>query len=445
MLLLKYFSDDPDFHGLLDNFFERVASRLRPSNLFLTRIDNWFDWKWLGFASTVPLDTISLLGPIILPTATKGVRRAGTEWLSHRSNIPIRPWSRAPRGRSAARKIDCRPRRRTVMLASPRPWNPRSVPFVLVAMALVIPMPVSAGDGDVAKPRFEGFVAYDQLAREDSGLEDRIARYTEALAEMTSMNGTDTPRRRDLPGFFEVAADLGASWKPEDAVAAALYLTGTTGSRELYEELGVALLGAARLDRFAQQDDRALSRLRAARHAFDLADREKRKEGSATGERDFIHRAMVRLEEILVTDSEDPWNDAADLLAKQLEVTPTGPTADWAQRILGDPSTYVGEQDPDAAEGPIYVGDDVRPPVKIFAPPPRYTDLARKSRIQGVVIVQVVIDRHGTVAALKLLKGLPLGLGEEALRNMSTWLFEPATLDGRPVMVYYNLTLNFRL
>ncbi len=79
MLLLKYFADDPDFHGLLDHFFERVAYRLQPSNLFLTRIDNWFDFKWLGFAGTVPLDTISLLGPMILPTATKGVWTSGVK------------------------------------------------------------------------------------------------------------------------------------------------------------------------------------------------------------------------------------------------------------------------------------------------------------------------------------------------------------------------------
>ncbi len=77
MILLKYFADDSDFYGLLDHFFERVAYRLRPPNLFLIRIDNWFDWKWLGFAGTVPLDTISLLGPVDLPTATRGVWSSG--------------------------------------------------------------------------------------------------------------------------------------------------------------------------------------------------------------------------------------------------------------------------------------------------------------------------------------------------------------------------------
>ena len=36
-------------------------------------------------------------------------------------------------------------------------------------------------------------------------------------------------------------------------------------------------------------------------------------------------------------------------------------------------------------------------------------------------------------------------LSEEAVRTVSTWLFEPSTLDGETVSVYYNLTLSFRL
>ncbi|MEM7349645.1 MAG: hypothetical protein AAF657_02490 [Acidobacteriota bacterium] len=79
MVLLRYFADDPDFYGLLDHFIEQVATRHRPHDLFLVRIDNWFDWKWLGFAGTEPLDTASLFGPIALPTVTQGVWSSGAE------------------------------------------------------------------------------------------------------------------------------------------------------------------------------------------------------------------------------------------------------------------------------------------------------------------------------------------------------------------------------
>ncbi|MCM2268525.1 MAG: TonB family protein [Thermoanaerobaculia bacterium] len=102
---------------------------------------------------------------------------------------------------------------------------------------------------------------------------------------------------------------------------------------------------------------------------------------------------------------------------------------------------------PPAAEpdGPILVGGDVKPPERVFAPQPTYTEIARKARIQGVVIVQAIIDREGNVTNVKVLKGLPMGLEEAAVEAMKQWKFKPATLNGRPVTVYYNLTVNFKL
>jgi outer membrane biosynthesis protein TonB len=38
-----------------------------------------------------------------------------------------------------------------------------------------------------------------------------------------------------------------------------------------------------------------------------------------------------------------------------------------------------------------------------------------------------------------------MGLEESATSAVKTWTFKPATLNGRPVSVYYNLTVNFRL
>ncbi len=100
---------------------------------------------------------------------------------------------------------------------------------------------------------------------------------------------------------------------------------------------------------------------------------------------------------------------------------------------------------PAEPEGPIRVGGDVAPPVKITAPPPQYTEIARKARVQGVVIVEAIIDKQGNVTNVKILKSLPMGLDTAAADAVKKWRFEPATLNGKPVAVIYNLTVNFRL
>lgn len=95
--------------------------------------------------------------------------------------------------------------------------------------------------------------------------------------------------------------------------------------------------------------------------------------------------------------------------------------------------------------GPIRVGGNVKAPNKLFAPNPQYTEIARKARIQGVVIIEAIIDKQGIVSNVKILKGLPMGLDKAAADAVAKWRFEPATLNGKPVAVIYNLTVNFRL
>jgi TonB family protein len=65
--------------------------------------------------------------------------------------------------------------------------------------------------------------------------------------------------------------------------------------------------------------------------------------------------------------------------------------------------------------------------------------------VQGVVIVEAVINKAGNVESVRVLKGLPMGLDTAAVETVKKWKFKPATLNGKPVTVYYTLTVNFQL
>ena len=85
----------------------------------------------------------------------------------------------------------------------------------------------------------------------------------------------------------------------------------------------------------------------------------------------------------------------------------------------------VPEAAPPVETGPIWVTGDVQKPVKVFDAQAQYTDLARRARIQGVVILQTTIDKEGNVTDVKLLKSLPMGLGEAAVEAVKQWKWEP--------------------
>lgn len=96
---------------------------------------------------------------------------------------------------------------------------------------------------------------------------------------------------------------------------------------------------------------------------------------------------------------------------------------------------------------PVRVGGNVKAPVVIESTrvTPQYTEIARRARIQGLVIIEAVIDRQGNVTEARIIKGLPMGLENEALNAVKRWKFRPGTLNGQPVPVYFNLSVNFRL
>ena len=98
-----------------------------------------------------------------------------------------------------------------------------------------------------------------------------------------------------------------------------------------------------------------------------------------------------------------------------------------------------------ASTAPVRTGGAVTPPVRIAGADPDYTAEALAQQVQGVVVLEAIIESDGRVSSTRVLKGLPGGLDDAARDAVARWKFEPAMLDGEPVRSIYTLTINFRL
>jgi len=75
---------------------------------------------------------------------------------------------------------------------------------------------------------------------------------------------------------------------------------------------------------------------------------------------------------------------------------------------------------------------------------PNYPPLARQARIQGSVVLQAEISKNGTIENLKVISGHPM-LAPAALDAVKQWRYKPYVLNGEPVEVETQVTVNFTL
>jgi TonB family protein len=97
-----------------------------------------------------------------------------------------------------------------------------------------------------------------------------------------------------------------------------------------------------------------------------------------------------------------------------------------------------------AVSAPKTAGNVTRP-MKVKGEAPIYPPALRAACTQGVVTLEGVIDQKGHVAAPAPLESPDPILTLAALETLRTWRFKPATFRGKPVAVYYTLTIGFRL
>jgi TonB family protein len=74
---------------------------------------------------------------------------------------------------------------------------------------------------------------------------------------------------------------------------------------------------------------------------------------------------------------------------------------------------------------------------------PQCTEAAKKDRVKGKTVLWLIVTEQGKVASARVVRSLRKDLDREAMKTVKKWIFEPATKDGKPVMVQMNIEINF--
>jgi len=162
-------------------------------------------------------------------------------------------------------------------------------------------------------------------------------------------------------------------------------------------------------------------------------------------------------------DAVQEWTYKPYLLNGQPVEVETSITVNYT---LGDSTVVVGPVPPadEASAGVKQVGGDVKGPMVIYEPEPKYTEAGRKAKVQGVVTVSLIVDEHGQPQNVHIVHGLGTGpdgkpdpklkkaarvamdgMNQSAVDAVKQYKFKPATENGRPVAVYLNVEVNFEI
>ena len=132
---------------------------------------------------------------------------------------------------------------------------------------------------------------------------------------------------------------------------------------------------------------------------------------------------------------------------------PDGPAFSRGTSNGGDAGRVVNIPDdpPPPAQVPtpapikvLKVSEGVLTSKAIFLPRPPYPVMAKQIRLQGTVIVQVLIDESGKVVSAKAISGHPLLVADSQRAAMQS-RFSPTTLSGQAVKVSGVISYNFQM
>ena len=90
----------------------------------------------------------------------------------------------------------------------------------------------------------------------------------------------------------------------------------------------------------------------------------------------------------------------------------------------------------------VHVGGQVKAPNKIKDVKPVYPAIAKSANVVGTVTIEATVGPEGKVIDAKIVRSIPM-LDQAALDAVRQWEYTPALLNGKPVPVVINVTINF--
>jgi periplasmic protein TonB len=145
---------------------------------------------------------------------------------------------------------------------------------------------------------------------------------------------------------------------------------------------------------------------------------------------------------VTIIKEAEPPDEAIGVVGGVPGGIPGGQTGGVLGGIIGGTGTAMPPPPP--MKRIVRVGGDLKPPRAVSRPDPRYPTLAKQARIQGVVIIDAVIDENGNVVQAHAISGPPL-LIPAAMEAVMQWKYEPSFLNGQPISVAMHVDVTFEL
>jgi protein TonB len=103
--------------------------------------------------------------------------------------------------------------------------------------------------------------------------------------------------------------------------------------------------------------------------------------------------------------------------------------------LIDDPATVKGYQPKEV---------DTRAEI-LDRPDPKYTEEARRAGVQGIVVLKVLLSANNGIDRIRVVRRLPYGLTETAIRAACEIKFKPAVKGGEKVSQWVTVEYGFSL